>query len=80
MSHNKVSDDGIIYIAKALQINVTLQILDVSHNSLSDNGVVTFSDYLKEKNALHQLRISWNDIDLVINFNVTSLKGAVRCL
>ena len=73
MSYNKVSDDGIINIGKALQMNATLQVLDISHNRLSDNGVLTFSHYLKEENTLHKLGISWNDIDLDLTFNVTSL-------
>ena len=73
MSHNAISDKGIINIGEALQMNTTLQILDISHNNFSDNGVLTFSDYLKGKNTLYQLKISWNDIDMNLNFNVTSL-------
>ena len=70
MSHNKISDKGITIIGKALQENTTLKIFDISHNSISDNGVLAFSKCI---NTLHQLRISWNNIYLDLNYDVTLL-------
>ena len=38
-----------IDIGQALQINITVQILDILHN-ISDNGTVVFSEYVEVKN------------------------------
>ena len=58
---------------KALQRNTSLCILDISGNRLSDEGVLAFVKYLKESHTLHQLTISWNDVHLDLEYNVSSL-------
>ena len=72
MSHNQISNVGIINIDKALQINTTIQILDISHNNISDDGAVAMGENLRNRYArnekstqdytLQKLNMSYNNI------------------
>ena len=53
MSHNLVSYKG---IGKALQLNTTLKILDVSYNNISNDRTVAINEYLRN-NTLQKLNI-----------------------
>ena len=47
ISCNEVCNIGIISISKVLQVNGTLQILDISHNNINDDGVIAIGEALK---------------------------------
>ena len=40
MSWNRIADKGAEKIAEAIQINITLQKVDVPHNSISDEEAI----------------------------------------
>ena len=53
---------GVISIAEAIQVNTTLQNLDISSNNISDAGTAAISDNLKRNNSLVKLNMSRNKI------------------
>ena len=57
-----VTNNGAITIAEAIQMNTTLQKLNISNNSISDDGAAAISDGLKNNNSLQELNISRNEI------------------
>ena len=57
-----INNNGAVNIAKAIQMNTTLQTLDMSNNEISDDGVIAISDYLKRNSSLEKLNLSTNNI------------------
>ena len=57
-----IIDHGVISIAEVIQVNTTLQKLDISFNTITDDGVAAISDGLKNNNSLQELNISGNNI------------------
>ena len=57
-----INDDGAVNIAEVIQMNTTMQTLDMSSNKISDDGAITITDGLESKISLKQLIISKNDI------------------
>ena len=57
-----INNNGAINIVKAIQMNTTLQTLDMSSNKISDDGVIAISDYLKRNSSLEKLNLSKNEI------------------
>ena len=57
-----INNNGAVNIAKAIQMNTTLQTLDMSNNKISDDGVIAISDYLKRNSLLEKLNLSKNKI------------------
>ena len=57
---------GLIKIAKAIQINTKLRLLDVTHNHLCECGelVTTLKNCLKHNSTLEVLGISWDDNEI----------------
>ena len=49
-------------IAEAIQVNTTLQKLDISNNSICDDGVIAISNSLKYNISLQELNMSRNEI------------------
>ena len=70
-SNNAVSNNGIINISNALQLNETLQILNISYNNITDDGAIAISGFLKVNNTLKELNVSYNQISYV---------GVIKCL
>ena len=57
-----VIDHGVISIAEAIEVNTTLQNLDISSNNISDAGAAAISDSLKRNSSLVKLNMSRNKI------------------
>ena len=57
-----ISNHGVISIAEAIQVNTTLQNLDISNNNISDAGAAAISDSLKRNSSLVKLNMSKNNI------------------
>ena len=55
-----INNNGAVNITKAIQMNTTLQTLDMSSNEISDDGVIAISDYLKRNSSLETLNMSTN--------------------
>ena len=53
---------GVISIAETIQVNTTLQNLDISSNNISDVGAAAISDSLKRNGSLVKLNMSGNNI------------------
>ena len=64
MSGNNITDKGAsaIAIAKAIQVNTTLQRLHISHKRLSYDSAIAFSECLKTNTTMIELNMSWNNI------------------
>ena len=68
ISRNKIFTDesgriaNVVMMTKAIQINTTLQKLDMSNNSISDHGAAAISDSLKINVSLQELNLGWNNI------------------
>ena len=58
----KITNDGAIRIAEAIQVNTTLQKLNISNNSICDDGAARISNCLKYNVSLKELNISQNNI------------------
>ena len=57
-----INDDGAVNIAEVIQMNTTIQTLDMSSNRILDDGAIAISDGLKSNISLKQLIISKNEI------------------
>ena len=57
-----INDDGAVNIAEVIQMNTTIQTLDMSSNKISDDGAIAITDGLESNISLKQLIISKNDI------------------
>ena len=57
MSWNNITSKGASAIAKAIQVNTTLQKLNISSNKISVNGTIAFSECLKANTTLIELDI-----------------------
>ena len=57
-SHNKVTDTGILHIAKSTEVCTTLQLLDISQNDISEFGITSLCSSLKSNTSLLTLIIS----------------------
>ena len=73
-------NDVAVSIGKALQVNTTLQILDISYNKITSDGACVFTDYLRDRGR-GSLKIIlstlWNDgKHLVLDF--TAWKCVMR--
>ena len=55
-----ISCNELVNVGQALQINVTLHMLDISHNKISDDGAIVISECLKYNCTLQELNISYN--------------------
>ena len=53
---------NVVMMTKAIQINTTLQKLDMSNNSISDHGAAAISDSLKINVSLQELDLAGNKI------------------
>ena len=69
LSGNKVFADNkcrrianVVRMTKAIQINSTVQKLDMSNNSISGDGAAAISDSLKINVSLQELNLGWNNI------------------
>jgi len=51
-------------IAKALETNKTLRILELSFNRIGPEGATAISKALEMNNTIHTLRLSGNDLEL----------------
>ena len=58
----QVSNEGIKVFVQAVEVNTTLQNLDISYNAISDDGVLFISNCLKINHTLRKLNVSGNDI------------------
>ena len=76
ISRNKIFTDksgriaNVVMMTKAIQINTTLQKLDMSNSSISDHGAAAISDSLK-------INVSLQELNLAMNYNITS-EGAKK--
>ena len=66
MSLNKITADGAEKIAELIQINKTLQILDVSFCGIPDNEAIAISKSFKGNETLKEIVISWSYHDYSI--------------
>ena len=57
-----VTNNGAITIAEAIQVNTTLQKLNISNNSISDDGAAAIIYSLQFNNSLQELKMSRNKI------------------
>ena len=57
-----VSGNAMLFIAKAISKNTSLQELDISHNNLQDDGAVAIGEQLKFNKTLQHLNMSANGI------------------
>ena len=57
-----INDDGAINIAEVIQMNTTIQTLDMSSNGILNDGAISISDGLKSNISLKQLIVSKNEI------------------
>ena len=62
LSKMEITSDGAKELAKVIDHNISLQVLDISNNSLGDNGIFVISDSLKSNETLQALNISKNEI------------------
>ena len=61
-SINNISDEGVKKLIESVEVNTTLQNLDISHNVISDDSTLAISDYLKINSTLCKLSLSCNKI------------------
>ena len=64
LSWNKITSNGAVIIAEAIQFNATLQKLNISHNKISKSIITSFSRYLKHNSTLQEFIISWEDTSI----------------
>ena len=57
-----IGNNGAITLAEAIQVNTTLQKINISNNSISDDGAAAISNSLKVNSSLQELNISRNKI------------------
>ena len=57
-----ITNDGVITIAEAIQVNTTLQKLNIAINKISDDAAAAISDCLKFNISLQEFNISHNYI------------------
>ena len=59
-----IGNNGAITLAEAIQVNTTLQKIDISSNSIADDGAAAISNTIKfnTSNSLQELNISRNNI------------------
>ena len=57
-----IGNNGAITLAEAIQVNTTLQKINISSNSISDDGVAAISNSIKFNTSLQELNISRNMI------------------
>ena len=62
ISYNKIGDNGIAYIATALETNTTMRILNVSSCDISDVGAESLAKALTVNRSLHELNMDDNYI------------------
>ena len=62
ISGSKIGDNGIAYIATALQTNTTMTELDISLCNMSDEGAESLARALAVNKSLKQLFMNYNDI------------------
>ena len=60
ISGNTIDDEGVAHIAKALQTNTTMKVLDVAECDITDKGVESLSRALAASSSLEKLGISSN--------------------
>ena len=61
-THQSSSTANLLMIAKAIQINTTIQTLDMSCNSMSNSGAVAISGAIKSNKSLKELDLGNNNI------------------
>ena len=61
LASNKITSTGARYIANAIEMNVTLQELDISYNDISDDGIEFISKRLRGLKELHISHINISD-------------------
>jgi len=66
VSHNKITVDGAYKIAELIQVNITLQILDVSFCGIPDQEAIAISKSFKVNKAFKEIVISWSYHDYSI--------------
>ena len=59
-----IGNNGAVTLAEAIQVNTTLQKIDISSNSIADDGVAAISNSIRfnTSNSLQELNISRNNI------------------
>ena len=66
-----ISNNGVIIIAEAIQVNTILQKINVSNNSINDDGATAISKSLKHNTSIIELNMSRNKITHGIQVNKT---------
>ena len=61
-SSNKITDEGVKKNIESIEVNTTLQNLDISYNVISDDRTLAISDCLKINSTLCKLNVSGNKI------------------
>ena len=61
-SSNKISNEGVLYIADVLKSTSALKKLSLSDNSISDGGLLTIAEALTNNTSLVKLKLSWNSL------------------
>ena len=66
-----ITNNGAISISEAIQVNTTLQTLDISNNNICDDGATAISISLKHNTSMKHLNMSRNKITYGIQVNET---------
>ncbi len=61
MRHNDINDDGLTPLAKGLQHNTSLAVLDLGHNNIEDEGVEILANALRYNDVLTELHLRYNN-------------------
>ena len=75
LSSNRITDNDIYTLTRAIMFNTTLQMLNVSHNMISDNGISFISKCLKLNKTLQELILSKN---IITDEGARSLAEAIQ--
>jgi len=69
LSHNKITDEGILPIARGIEVCRALRVLDISQNYISKSEMLLFCDSLKSNMSILTLTISLPENNDVIYIN-----------
>ena len=67
MSHNEITTGGGKKLAEIIQVNTTLQALDISYCGIPEDGALLISEAFSHSITLEDLTISWGNDKLLIN-------------
>ena len=70
-----ITNDGVITIAEAIQVNTTLQKLNIAINKISDDAVAAISDCLKFNISLQEFNFSHN---YITNKGIRKISQAIQ--